>query len=253
MGGFSAALKAKGIGLGIYTAHGNKTCQQFPGSLGHEQQDAALYKKWGVVFVKNDWCWRTEPSIEKHLVAFNAMRDALNATGVPMVHSIHWNYADVAGPGCATNVDCPLPQTASQPHIVTSPPSLLQNGTNNGVLRCGWQPSTLRCWVQNTSRIQNKKDVSPILFNDWYTVQANMWRVGGDIGPKWASVLRLLDINANTSRGASPGAWNDMDMLEVGNGMTPDQDRAHFSIWCIMASVPTRAGLSNDTVLTRST
>jgi hypothetical protein len=26
------------------------------------------------------------------------------------------------------------------------------------------------------------------------------------------------------------------DMLEVGNGMTPDQDKAHFTMWCIMAS-----------------
>jgi hypothetical protein len=50
------------------------------------------YKEWGVVFVKNDWCWHNEPSQSAHLDAFNAMRDALNATGVPMVHSIHWNY-----------------------------------------------------------------------------------------------------------------------------------------------------------------
>ena len=26
--------------------------QKFPGSLGHEEQDAQTYKKWGVVFVK---------------------------------------------------------------------------------------------------------------------------------------------------------------------------------------------------------
>lgn len=150
MGGFSKALRAKGIGLGIYTAHGNLTCQKFPGSLGHEKQDAALYKDWGVVFVKNDWCWHNDPRQSAHLDAFNAMRDALNATGVPMVHSIHWNYDDTPGPGCDRGADCPLPDTA------------------------------------------------------------NMWRIGGDIGPKWSSVLRLIDLNTGMSASAAPGAWNDM-------------------------------------------
>lgn len=177
MGGLSKSLKALGVGLGIYTAHGNLTCQRFPGSLGHETQDAALYKEWGVSFVKNDWCWHKEDNKTKHLDAFNALRDALIATGVPMAYSIHWNYADpVGGPGCAEGVDCPLPLTA------------------------------------------------------------NMWRVGGDIGPNWGSVLRLVDINTGHSVGASPGAWNDMDMLEVGNGMTAAQDKGHFTMWCIMAS-----------------
>ena len=95
-----------GVGLGIYTAHGNKTCQGFPGSLSHETQDATLYllwmintrhetihqstpgstyvydrldvrsryKEWGVTFVKNDWCWHSEENKTKHLDAFNAMR-----------------------------------------------------------------------------------------------------------------------------------------------------------------------------------
>jgi alpha-galactosidase len=52
MGAFSSQLKQKGVGLGIYTSHGNLTCQKFPGSWGHEEQDAQTYKKWGVVFVK---------------------------------------------------------------------------------------------------------------------------------------------------------------------------------------------------------
>jgi alpha-galactosidase len=113
MGGFSKSLKALGVGLGIYTAHGNLTCQRFPGSFGYETQDAALYKEWGVIFVKNDWCWRKEENQTKHLDAFNAMRDALNGTGVPMVHSIHWNYDDTPGPGCPRGKDCPLPLTSN--------------------------------------------------------------------------------------------------------------------------------------------
>ena len=33
------------------------------------------------------------------------------------------------------------------------------------------------------------------------------------------------------------GAWNDPDMLEVGNGkLTPEQNRSHFALWCMMCS-----------------
>ena len=32
---------------------------------------------------------------------------------------------------------------------------------------------------------------------------------------------------------AGPGHWNDPDMMEVGNGMTLDEDRARFSIWIL--------------------
>ena len=36
---------------------------------------------------------------------------------------------------------------------------------------------------------------------------------------------------------AGPGAWNDPDMLEVGNGkLTENENRAHFSLWCMMAA-----------------
>lgn len=42
MKAFSAALRKRGMTLGIYTAHGKLTCQKYPGSLGHEKQDAKL-------------------------------------------------------------------------------------------------------------------------------------------------------------------------------------------------------------------
>jgi alpha-galactosidase len=49
-------------------------------------------------------------------------------------------------------------------------------------------------------------------------------------------VLRILDRQAGLRQFAGPGHWNDMDMLEVGNGMSEDVDRAHLSIWAMMAS-----------------
>jgi alpha-galactosidase len=36
----------RGFLLGIYTDRGIKTCQERPGSHGHEKQDAATYAQW---------------------------------------------------------------------------------------------------------------------------------------------------------------------------------------------------------------
>jgi alpha-galactosidase len=65
---------------------------------------------------------------------------------------------------------------------------------------------------------------------------ANMWRIGFDISGNWASVLRLIDQNAPQFSYAGPGHWNDPDMMEVGNGLSDAEGRAHFSMWAIMAA-----------------
>ena len=72
---------------------------------------------------------------------------------------------------------------------------------------------------------------------EWGPRTGNLWRTTGDIGDRWASMIQLLDLNAQYALAASPGAWNDPDMLEVGNGgMTEDEYRAHFSLWALMAA-----------------
>lgn len=109
----SDTLSSRGLGLGIYTAHGNQTCLGYPGSLGHEAQDAKAYADWNISFVKNDWCWRTEMRVEPHYQAFTAMRDALNATGHPFIYSIHWNDFPPSGPApgsCKNGTNCPEPE-----------------------------------------------------------------------------------------------------------------------------------------------
>jgi alpha-galactosidase len=42
-------IHSKGLKIGIYTSAGTKTCNSagFPGALGHEYQDAALFASWG--------------------------------------------------------------------------------------------------------------------------------------------------------------------------------------------------------------
>src|SRR3989475_8032217 len=72
---------------------------------------------------------------------------------------------------------------------------------------------------------------------EWAPQIGNLWRTTGDIQDKWSSMLSLLDVSSQHASVAHPGAWNDPDMLEVGNGgMTDDEYRAHFSLWAIMAA-----------------
>lgn len=76
---------------------------------------------------------------------------------------------------------------------------------------------------------------------EWAIKAADSWRISGDIQSTFESICRIIDINSNLAKYASPGHFNDMDMLQVGRGMTYDEDKAHFSMWCMMVS-PLLAG-----------
>ncbi len=53
----------------------------------------------------------------------------------------------------------------------------------------------------------------------------------------WQEFLTILDLQENLYQYAKPGAWNDPDMLEVGNGgMTNDQYQSHFALWAVLKS-----------------
>ncbi|KAG6692191.1 hypothetical protein I3842_10G101700 [Carya illinoinensis] len=68
----------------------------------------------------------------------------------------------------------------------------------------------------------------------WAAKIGNSWRTTVDIQDKWESMTSCADQNDKWASHAGPGAWNDPDMLEVGNGgMTTEEYRAHFSIWAI--------------------
>lgn len=174
-------VHSKGLRFGIYSDAGVQTCGCFPGSLGHEYQDAYTYASWGVDYLKYDWCFTTDINPKG---AYRLMRDALRAAGRPIFFSM-----------------------------------------------CEWGNS--QPWT-------------------WASEVGHSWRVSGDIRasfddfqhynedgtPSWLQlgVLHIVDINADLRQYAGKGHWNDPDMLEVGNGMTVNEDRAHFSLWCMMAA-----------------
>ncbi len=169
-------IHSKGLKFGIYSDAGSKTCGGKPGGRGHEYQDALTYAKWGVDYLKYDWCNTDQLNAEE---AYKTMRDALYAAKRPVVLSL-----------------------------------------------CEWGNNKPWLWAKNVG---------------------HLWRTTGDITACWDceighgtwkdfGVLRIIDMQNDVRNYAGPGHWNDPDMLEVGNGMSFNEDRAHFSMWCMLAA-----------------
>lgn len=163
-----------GLKFGLYSDAGRKTCAGMPGSFGHEYQDAIQYARWGIDYLKYDWCSSEDIN---PVGAYGLMRDALRAAGHPIFFSM-----------------------------------------------CEWGNSKPWTWAAEVS---------------------HSWRSTGDISAvfdkkperSWEnSIMTILDLNAPLRKYAGPGHWNDPDMLEVGNGMSVNEDRAHFTLWCMMAA-----------------
>lgn len=169
-------VHSRGLKLGIYSDAGSETCAGRPGSLGHEYQDALQYARWGIDYLKYDWCNTTNINAQG---AYQLMRDALQAAGRPIFFSM-----------------------------------------------CEWGDNHPWRWAKGIG---------------------DSWRIGPDIWCSFdstrifptyiqCSVIDCINRNDSLRIYAGPGHWNDPDMLEVGNGLSVNQDRAHFTMWCMMAS-----------------
>jgi len=169
-------IHSKGLKFGIYSCAGAQTCGGRPASRGHEYQDALSYAKWGVDYLKYDWCF-TENINGKG--AYTTMRDALYSAGRPIVFSL-----------------------------------------------CEWGDN--KPWL-------------------WADKVGHLWRTTGDIyncfdcvedHGTWKSfgVMQILEKQDTLRKYAGPGHWNDPDMLEVGNGMPVNEERAHFTMWAMLAA-----------------
>lgn len=84
-------IHSKGLKFGIYSCAGTKTCAGRPGGRGHEFQDARTYARWGVDYLKYDWCNTTTQDAK---ASYATMRDGLYAAGRPIVFSLcEWGTA----------------------------------------------------------------------------------------------------------------------------------------------------------------
>jgi len=82
---------------------------------------------------------------------------------------------------------------------------------------------------------------------EWAAPVGQLWRTTTDITNSFSiskkygnwepfTVMRIIDLQNDIRKYAGPDHWNDPDMLEVGNGMSTSEDRAHFSMWCMLAA-----------------
>ncbi|MDR1757727.1 MAG: putative Ig domain-containing protein [Bacteroidales bacterium] len=82
---------------------------------------------------------------------------------------------------------------------------------------------------------------------DWArAVDGNCWRTTGDLFGGWKSLKNIGFTQAKLYPYASPGHWNDPDMLIVGligwgdnlypTELTTDEQYTHISLWCLLAS-----------------
>lgn len=78
-------IHSKGLKFGIYSCAGTKTCAGRPGSRGHEFQDAYMYAKWGVDYLKYDWC---SSDGQNALESYRLMSQKLKEAGRPIVFSL---------------------------------------------------------------------------------------------------------------------------------------------------------------------
>jgi len=78
-------VHSKGLKFGIYSSAGTVTCQRRPGGFGHEYQDARSYARYGVDYLKYDWCGSTTQDARS---SYTNMRDALRKAGRPIGFSI---------------------------------------------------------------------------------------------------------------------------------------------------------------------
>lgn len=103
---------------------------------------------------------------------------------------------------------------------------------------------TNRCLVFNVCRWQFP--------GAWVVDVADSWRTGADINPNFPSVMYQVDSIKPLARYCGPGHVNDLDMMQIGNGLTLAEEKTHFTMWCMM-STPLMLGcdltkLSNDTL-----
>ncbi len=106
-------VHARGLKLGIYNSAGTATCAGYPGSLGHETQDAQLWASWGVDYLKYDNCNNQGSSTrQQYIDRYTAMGEALKATGREIFYSLcewgvndPWNWAGQVGQSWRTTGD----------------------------------------------------------------------------------------------------------------------------------------------------
>jgi alpha-galactosidase len=99
-------VHGKGLRLGIYSSPAEKTCAGYEGTAAHYEQDAQVFARWGIDYLKYDWC-QSSGTLDEMTIAYTRMHEALMKTGRPIVLSLceyGWNRVWVWGPSVGGNL-----------------------------------------------------------------------------------------------------------------------------------------------------
>nr|CUW00885.1 melibiase (alpha-galactosidase) [Saccharomyces arboricola]CUW00887.1 melibiase (alpha-galactosidase) [Saccharomyces arboricola] len=90
MGHVAENLHNNNFLFGMYSSAGEYTCAGYPGSLGHEEEDAEFFANNDVDYLKYDNCYNKGQfgAPETSYQRYKAMSDALNKTGRPIFYSL---------------------------------------------------------------------------------------------------------------------------------------------------------------------
>jgi alpha-galactosidase len=92
MKGLSDYIHSKGLRMGIYSSPGSTTCAGFTASYQYEEHDAQQYARWGIDYLKYDWCSYGRIAKDKSLAELQkpyiVMRDALNKVDRDILYSL---------------------------------------------------------------------------------------------------------------------------------------------------------------------
>ncbi|HJZ98705.1 MAG TPA: glycoside hydrolase family 27 protein [Candidatus Solibacter sp.] len=84
-------VHSKGLKLGIYSSPGPKTCAGYEGTYQHEEQDAKQFAKWGIDYLKYDWCSASQVydnTRDTMVAAYAKMGNALLNSGRKIFYSL---------------------------------------------------------------------------------------------------------------------------------------------------------------------
>lgn len=87
-------IHENGLKFGMYSCAGVRTCANYPGSFGHEFLDARTFARWGVDFLKYDYCLKAFSDKAPYL--YRRMGQALRTCGRDILFSAcNWGVEDV--------------------------------------------------------------------------------------------------------------------------------------------------------------
>ena len=111
MKGLSDYVHSLGLKIGTYISPGPWTCAGYEGSYNHELQDAIQFARWGIDYLKYDWCGYgsvvSNPDLEEMQKPYILMKSYLDQVNRDIVYSLCqygmgnvWEWGEEVGGNC---------------------------------------------------------------------------------------------------------------------------------------------------------